>query len=93
MESPENITTIGDAALPKGDDSDYWYELVRPVLAADFIDMKLRGLEAMRQRGNGPKFIRVSSRCIRYRRIDLREWSEALLRKSTSDPGPDKATA
>ena len=89
-------TPIDEAVSPEdGDDLyslGYWFELIRQAPAAEFAGLKPRGLEAMRQRGDGPKFVRVSSRCIRYRRIDLREWSESLLRKSTSDPGP-KATA
>ena len=93
MPEPEPITSIDEAALPPGDDNGFWYGLIPSLPAADFIGLKPRGLEAMRQRGEGPKFVRVSSRCIRYRRIDLREWSESLLRKSTSDPGPDRAAA
>ena len=79
------------AVSPEDGDDLFWFELIRQEAAAEFAGLKPRGLEAMRQRGDGPKFVRVSSRCIRYRRIDLREWSESLLRKSTSDPGP-KAT-
>ncbi len=89
-------TPIDEAVSPEdGDDLysfEYWFGLIRQEPAAEFVCLKPRGLEAMRQRGEGPKFVRVSSRCIRYRRIDLREWSESLLRKSTSDPGP-KPTA
>ncbi len=44
-------------------------------------------MQALRQRGGGPKFVRISCRCIRYRRADLREWAEARLRKSTADTG------
>jgi len=44
-------------------------------------------LQAWRQRGGGPLFVRVSSRAIRYRRRDLIAWAEAKLVESTSDTG------
>ena len=69
------------------DDPGFWFELVDERVAGVFVDLKPRTLQAYRQRGGGPRFCRVSSRCIKYRRIDLRTWSEARLRTSTSDPG------
>ena len=65
----------------------YWHELIDEKLAADFLDLTQRSMQGMRQRGGGVRFIRISARCIRYRRIDLRQWAEARLRNSTSDPG------
>jgi predicted DNA-binding transcriptional regulator AlpA len=44
-------------------------------------------LEAWRLRGGGPKFVRVSKRCIRYRRQDVESWIEERIRSSTSDSG------
>lgn len=44
-------------------------------------------MQNLRQRGGGPKYIRLSSRSIKYRRIDLREWAEAKMVSSTADPG------
>jgi len=55
--------------------------------AADFLGVTARCLQAWRYRGGGPKFVRISSRCIRYRQSDLREWIEARLR---SDTGEDR---
>ena len=92
MPQPQTIPT-NDAVSPEDGDNGYWYELIPQEPAAEFVGLKPRGLEAMRQRGDGPKFVRVSSRCIRYRRIDLRVWSESLLRKSTSDLRPDEEAA
>ena len=70
------------------DDSEFWYSLIDERSAAGFVGLSSRTLQGYRQRGGGPLFCRISSRCCRYRRIDLREWAEAGLVKSTSDPGP-----
>ena len=56
--------------------------------AADFLRLTPRFLEMRRFRGGGPPFIRVSGRCVRYLKSDLREWVEGLRRTSTSDLGP-----
>lgn len=68
-------------------DSDYWFSLIDEHEAAEHVGLTVRFLQKRRQNGSGPKFVRISSRCLKYRRIDLREWSESLLRKSTSDDG------
>ncbi len=68
-------------------DASFWHGLIDEKVAGDFLDLTARTMQGMRQRGGGPRYIVVSSRCIRYRRIDLRTWSEARLRTSTSDPG------
>ena len=65
----------------------YWHELITEEPAAEFLNLTRRKMQKDRQDGVGPKFIRLSARCIRYRRADLRAWAEARLRKSTSDPG------
>ena len=62
--------------------------LLTPFQAADYLSMTPRFLEVRRHRGDGPRFVRISSRAIRYFRSDLREWAEARRRTSTSDPGP-----
>ena len=75
---------------PEGDE-DYWHSLIDEKAAADFLGMTDRFMQHRRQQGDGPRYIAISSRCIRYRRIDLRTWSEARLRTSTSDPGRETA--
>ena len=82
-----SIATQERAARPSDPGPDYWNALVDEKVAALFLDMTPRSMQAMRQRGGGPRFIRISSRCIRYRRIDLKAWADALMRSSTSDPG------
>ncbi len=64
---------------------DYWFELIDEETAAEFVDLTDRTLQKYRQQGGGPPFVRISSRCIKYRRIDLRRWSEDRLRSSTSE--------
>ena len=59
--------------------------LLRPREAAAFLGFTTRALEAWRQRGGGPRFVRVSSRAIRYRRKDLQAWTKERLRRSTSE--------
>ena len=80
-----------DAAIqgggPAKGDEDYWFGLVDEKVAGVFLDQTPRTLQAKRQRGDGPRFVRLSSRCIKYRRIDLREYVEARLRSSTADDG------
>lgn len=55
---------------------------------AEMLGVKPRTLEDWRVRGGaaGPKFIRVSPRCVRYRQGDVMEWIEARSVSSTSEP-------
>ena len=46
-----------------------------------------RTLQKWRMIGEGPPFVRISARAIRYRRVDIDEWINSRLRTSTSDPG------
>lgn len=59
--------------------------------AAEAIGLTSRFLQSRRHRGDGPPFVQVSSRCVRYRPADIEAWSEARLRTSTSDPGTEPA--
>lgn len=52
--------------------------------AARFLNVSTRFLQKHRTTGDGPNFVKISSRCIRYRRSDLVSWSGALVRTSTS---------
>lgn len=53
--------------------------------AATALYVTPRTLQEWRRRGGGPQFVRVSSRCIRYRPEDLAAWAAERLRTSTSD--------
>jgi hypothetical protein len=65
-------------------DPDYLDRLVNENEAATFIGYTIRALQGWRVKGGGPKFVKVSARSIRYRRRDLIEWAESLLKTSTS---------
>ncbi len=79
--------TTQEAALPLDPGHDYWNALVDEKVAAEFLRVTPRCMQTMRQRGDGPRFIRMSSRCIRYTRLLLKSYADARMRKSTSDPG------
>lgn len=55
--------------------------------AAQFLNVQPRTLEKWRFLGGGPKFIKYSSRCVRYKLSDLKAWVEKHSRISTSDLG------
>ncbi len=78
-----NITERPSPSTPTRGDADYWYSQVNEKVAAAFLDLQPRTLQAYRQRGSGPRYVAISSRCVRYRRIDLRAWTEDRLRSST----------
>ena len=78
---------IQETAPPSDPGHDYWNALVDERAAAEFLGLTTRSMQAMRQRGDGPRFIRMSSRCIRYTRALLKSHADARMRKSTSDPG------
>ncbi|MCP4091801.1 MAG: DNA-binding protein [Gammaproteobacteria bacterium] len=59
------------------------YRQINTKEASAFLSVTVRYLEQMRQHGKGPKFVKVSPRCVRYRIIDLIEFQEANLRKNT----------
>ena len=59
--------------------------LLTPPQAAEFLSLSPRWLELKRYHGDGPSFVRISARCIRYRRKDLEEWVGERVRNSTSD--------
>ncbi len=66
-------------------------QLLRQEEAAALLNVTPRCLENWRHRGEGPKFVRISARCIRYRKSDLTQFIEARLKTSTSDRGNEAA--
>ncbi len=44
-----------------------------------------RFLQQRRQAGTGPRFLRLSHRCVRYRKSDIDAWLDSLARDSSSD--------
>ncbi len=78
----------GDGS-PRGppDASDYWHALINEREGGRFLGLTDRTMQSYRHRGGGPCYVVISSRCIRYRRIDLKAWADSRIRTSTSDPG------
>ena len=83
----------GDHLAGDGTGPAFWHELIDEKAAGDFLGITDRTMQTMRQRGGGPRYVSISARCLRYRRIDLKTWADSRLRSSTSDPGPEAATA
>lgn len=52
--------------------------------AAGLLGLSRKTLERWRLTGEGPKFVRLSSRCVRYREADLDEWASTRTYSSTS---------
>lgn len=48
-----------------------------PKQAAEFLKIDVRTLEGWRARAIGPKFLRYSSRCVRYKKHDLMQWLDS----------------
>lgn len=88
----KSTTDSDDLQGTPSTDPDYWYRLIDEETAAEHRGVTVRKMQKDRQTGDGPKFIRLSSRCIRYRRIDLKADAEARMRTSTADLG-EEATA
>lgn len=59
--------------------------LLSPVDAAEFLSVAPRTLASWRYRGGGPSFVRVSSRCVRYRLSDLEAFANARIRQNTAE--------
>lgn len=66
-------------------EGEYWEILINEEVAAKFLDLSSRTLQAYRLKGRGPPFYRLSARCIRYRRTDLRTWVQGRHATSTSE--------
>ena len=69
------------------------HALITPPEAARLLNLSERALENWRHRGGGPRYVRVSGRCIRYRRGDILAWIGERLRVSTSDSGGQEEAA
>ncbi len=86
--SPTGSPGIGHNGPPSEiENLAFWHELIAETEAADFLDLTPRSMQAMRQRGGGPLFFRLSARCVKYTRFRCKAWYDARMRSSTSDPG------
>lgn len=51
--------------------------------AAELIGVELRTLESWRQRGDGPPYVSISRRCVRYDINDLTQWINQHKKQAT----------
>ncbi len=93
MDTAIAVVDSDDVPTPPVEDQDYWFSLINERAAGDFLGLTDRTMQLMRQRGGGPRFSRLSARCVRYRRADLRKWAEDRMRSSTADTGGEAASA
>jgi len=56
--------------------------------AARLLGLSRKTLQKFRLTGEGPRYVRVSARCVRYRIADIHTWQESKLVSSTSEPCP-----
>lgn len=61
-------------------------DLLTPDQAARVLKQSPKTLANKRSQGDGPRFIKLSNRAIRYRYRDLLEYTESGSRMSTSEP-------
>ena len=54
-------------------------------VAADILSISPRTLEKWRREGGGPKFIRMSHKCVRYRIADIEIFQEERLTDNNID--------
>lgn len=59
--------------------------LIPEKLAAAFLGLSIKTLQKRRVTGDGPIYLKISARCVRYRRCDLIAWANSLARTSTSE--------
>ena len=59
--------------------------LLKQSEVAEVLGVSPRSVEGWRLSGRGPRFVRLSSRAIRYRPEDVDAWIAERVRRSTSD--------
>ncbi|TVQ80559.1 MAG: DNA-binding protein [Bradymonadales bacterium] len=62
-------------------------QLCKEKEAASLLGVSVRTMQSWRCKGNGPKFIKISNRAVRYRQVDLVDWASSKLAASTSEGG------
>lgn len=58
--------------------------LLTPSELAEMLGVTERALGQMRFYGKGPRFVKISHKAIRYRRLDVEEWLESRVRQQSS---------
>ncbi len=62
--SPAKVTSL----FPKDDNPEKWFTTKQ---TAEIIKVSVSTLQNWRTKGYGPPFVRISTRCFRYRRVDI----------------------
>ena len=76
------------------DKPNQWEGLIGENEAASLLNISPRTLRKYRCTGAGPRYVRISPRCIKYRRDWLEAWANEKVYSSTSAyPDPDTASA
>ena len=60
--------------------------------AAEILNLEVATLRRWRFSGRGPRYLKLGG-AVRYEPVDIEAFKEAGRRASTSDPGPQSATA
>jgi hypothetical protein len=68
-------------------------EMLSTADVASWLGISIQFLEIGRSRGFGPPFKKLSPRCIRYQRGDVRKWLRARTHASTAEYRNAQATA
>lgn len=60
-------------------------ELLSTIETAEWLSVSVQWLEISRHRGDGPPFLRIGTRCIRYRRDQVRAWLDSRAHACTAE--------
>lgn len=55
-------------------------ELISTEELAEILGLKTRTVKSWREKGKGPKFLRLSHKVIRYKKVDVEKWLEQQKR-------------
>ena len=61
--------TVADLPPPPDAVVNYWHALIDEKAAGEFLDLTARSMQKFRWQGGGPRYVVISSRCLRYRRV------------------------
>lgn len=58
---------------------------LKPAAVAEWLDTTPGALAQMRYMGQGPKFVKIGGRSVRYMEADVLAWIEAQTRQQTGE--------
>ena len=92
----EQFTADDDSVVVAGptdgapvDCCDYWHGHIPEKQAGVYLDVTSRKMQKWRQDGDGPPYIRLSARCVKYTRARLKRYADERLRTSTALQGSE----